>query len=194
MSFDKLHVRSAKEHKLRKHKDLLLQSVQSHIVPVFFQQGFSVVPRVQSGPTDRESAGTVPFELRRARPDGGIDLVEIQFMTYQRAAFRINACPVPREGMMTLGGHRNPEQLHAGGLHDHFEMYASPRWRSWFSLWFWRFRMPVKSDYDKLALRVAGFLPEVELALREAKLGPHMRRITIPQHAAVPTSGVAPSR
>ena len=178
---------------MRKHKDLLLQSVQTHILPVFIQQGFSVAPRVHSGPVERKSADTFPFELRRARPDGGVDLSEIQFMTYQRAAFRINVCPVPKEGMMTLGGHRKPEELHAGGLHDHFEMYASPRWRSWFSLWFWRFRTAVQSDYDKLALRVAGFLPEVELVLREGKLGPHMRRIAIPGRAPVLTPGAAPS-
>jgi hypothetical protein len=40
-----------------------------------------------------------------------------------------------------------------------------------------RFRSPVQADYEKLALRVAGLLPELELALREGKLGPHMRRL-----------------
>ena len=166
-----------KKYELRKHKQLLLKSVQTHILPVFIQQGFVVAPGVQM--VDRSTADTFPFELRRGRPDGGVDLVEIQFMTYQRAAFRINVCPVPKEGMTTLGGHRKPDELHASGLHDHFEMYASPRWWRWFSLWFWSLRTPVESDYDKLASRVAGFLPEVELALRDGKLGPHMRRIAI---------------
>ena len=50
---------------------------------------------------------------------------------------------------------------------------------------FWRFRTPVQSDYDKLALRVACLLPEVELALREGKLGPHMRKIVIPRGVQV---------
>jgi len=101
-------------------------------------------------------------------------------MSYQRAAFRINACAVPKGGMMTLDGYRTAGQLDAGGLHDHFEMYASTRWRRWFSLSFWRFRTPVQSDYYRLVLRVATFLPEIELALREDKLGPHMRKIAIP--------------
>jgi hypothetical protein len=87
---------------------------------------------------------------------------------------------VPKGGMITLGGHRTAEELDAGGLHDHFEMYASPLWRRWFSLSFWRFRRPVQSHYGGLALRVAACLPEVELALREGKLGPHMRKIVIP--------------
>jgi len=62
-------------------------------------------------------------------------------------------------------------------LKPQFEMYASQRWRMWFSLRFWRFRTPTQSGYDKLALRVAGLLPEVELALRKGKLGPRMRKI-----------------
>ena len=126
--------------------------------------------------------------LRRPRPDAGVDLVEIQFMTYQRAAFRINACAVPKEGMMTAGGHRAPEELFAGGLHDHFETHARPWLRSalralrveplgeWFSVWHWPLQSPA-ANYDKLAKRVARILPEVDFALREGKLGPHMRRL-----------------
>jgi hypothetical protein len=174
---DQLQARRAEKHKLGRHRDLLLESVRTHILPVFIQQGFAVTPRVHSGPI----ADIFPFDLlRRTQLDGAVDLAEIQFMTYQRAAFRINACAVPKEGMMTLGGHRTAEKLDAGGLHDHFEMYASPRWRRWFSLRFWRFRTPAQSDYDGLALRVATFLPEIELALREGRLGPHVRKIAFP--------------
>src|SRR5262245_33264033 len=133
---EKLQARRAKEHKLRKHKDLLLQSVQTHILPVFIQQGFSVTPRVPRDPVDRKSADTFPFGLRRARPDGGVDLIEIQFMTYQRAAFRINAGVAPKEGMMTVTGHWPAEEVCVHWLSEFFEMYASPWWRNSFSLWF----------------------------------------------------------
>lgn len=178
---DKHPARRANQHKLRKHRDLLLESVRTHILPILIQQGFAVTPRVHRGPADRNSVDTFPFELlRRARPDGGVDLVEIQFMTYQRAGFRINVCAVPRDGLMTLGGHRNAEELDAGGLHDHFELYDHPRWWIWFSLRFWRFRTPGQSSYDRLALRVAALLPEIELALREGKSGPHARKIVFP--------------
>ena len=115
-------------------------------------------------------------------------------MTYQRAAFRINAGVAPKQGMMTVTGHWPAEGVCVHWLNEFFEMYASSRWRSWFSLWFWRFRIPVQSDYDKLALRVAGFLPEVELALREGKLGLHVRRVVIPRRPPVLTpKGAAPS-
>ena len=175
---DRLQAGRAKEHNFRKDRDLLLESVRSHILPVFIQQGFIVSPRRHRDPVDRKSMDIFPLgEMRRARPDGGVDLVEIQFKTYKRPAFRINATAVPKEGMMTAGGHRTAEQLEAGGLHDHFEMYASPRWWIWFSLPFWWLRSPKQSAYEKLALRVASFLSEIDLALRERKLGPHMRPI-----------------
>jgi hypothetical protein len=149
-----------------------------HILPFFIQQGFVVTPRIPGSPVDRKSLDIFPFGgMRRARDDGGVDLVEIQFKTYKRAAFRINATAVPKAGMMTAGGHRTAEELDAGGLHDHFEMYASPRLWIWFSLRFWWFRSPVLSEYEMLALRVVSFLPEIDLALREGELGPHMRRI-----------------
>jgi hypothetical protein len=108
-------------------------------------------------------------------------LIEIQFAPYKGAAFRVNVGVAPKEGMMTLTGHWPAEEVCVQWLNEFFEMYASPRWRTWFSLRFWQFRMPVQSDYDKLTLRVAAFLPEVELALREGKLGPHMRRVVIPR-------------
>jgi hypothetical protein len=181
---NKLRARKAKEQKLRKHRDLLVESLRAHLLPVFIQQGFAFAPRVHSVSADRKTAGIFPFELlQRARPDGGVDLVEIQLMTYGRAVFRINASAVPKEGLMTLGGHRSAEELEAGGLHDHVEMYACPRWRIWFSLRFWSLRPPVQSHYERLALRVARFVPEIELALREGRLGPHMRRVVIPMPA-----------
>jgi hypothetical protein len=58
-------------------------------------------------------------------------------------------------------------------------MYACPRWFRFFSLWLYYLRSPKQADYDKLALRVAGFVPELELALREDRLGPHMRRLVL---------------
>lgn len=164
----------------RQHRDLLIESIRTHVLPALLQQGFTTIQRTRRSPTDEKSADIFPFEqLRRSKPDGATDLVEIQLMTYQRPAFRINVLAVPKEGLATFGGARSAEQLNAGGLHDHFEMYDHPKWWIWFSLRFWRFRSAAQADYDKLGVRVASFLPEVELALREGRLGPHMRRIII---------------
>jgi len=191
MTKNRLGVR---EQKLRKHKDLLIESVRRFLLTAFVNRGFSVSPRIHRGATatDRKSLDTFPFELlRRIRPDGGVDLAEIQFATYQRAAFRINASAVPKEGMITVGGHRSAEELNAGGLHDHFETHARPWLRpalrvlgleplgQWFSLCLWQLRSPNHAAYDKLATRVAGLVPEIELALSEGKLGPHMLPITV---------------
>src|SRR5690349_11421357 len=109
---DTLRPRREKEHKVRKHRDLLVDSVRTLILPALINQGFSPSPKKEYEQIDRKDQGTFPFGLlRRARADGGIDLVEIQFMTYQRAAFRINASAVPKAGMITLGGHRKADEL-----------------------------------------------------------------------------------
>jgi hypothetical protein len=128
MSFkDKLRARRAKERDARRRKDLLVKSVRALLLPAFIGRGFAPAPPANRSTTDRKSVNTFPFGLlRRPRADRGVDLVEIQFSTYQRAAFRINACPVPKEGMMTVGGHRSTGEIHASGLHDHFETHARP--------------------------------------------------------------------
>jgi hypothetical protein len=177
---DNLQARKTKERQLKVHKELLVESVRKYVLPAFAKMGFEVVPRIQgSSNVDRKSEGIFPLgSLRRARIDGGADLVEVQFMTYGRAAFRINACAVPKQGIRTLAGQRTADQIEAGGLHDHFEMYEYPRVWKWFALWLWRFRQPNQAAYDNLAVRVAGFVSEIERAITEGQLGPHMRRIS----------------
>ena len=90
---------------------------------------------------------------------------------------------------MTLGGLRTANEIRAGGLHTHFEMYALAFCRAWFSLWFWRLRLPVQTEYEELAKQVESYLPEVELALREDKAGPHMRKIVYPNRSAFDEPG-----
>jgi hypothetical protein len=98
---------------------------------------------------------------------------------------------VPKEGIMTLRGHHPAEEVAVHWLDQYFETHAH-RWLrpglralrleplgAWFSVWHWPYRSPTQSDYDKLALRVAGLVPEVELTLREGKLGAHMRKVAI---------------
>jgi hypothetical protein len=40
----------------------------------------------------------------------------------------------------------------------------------------------VQHDYETLAVRVASYEPELEVALREGSLGPHMRRLFLPYY------------
>ena len=82
---------------------------------------------------------------------------------------------------MTLTGHWPAQDLYVDWLNEFFIMYACPRWRIWFSVWRWPGRSLSQDDYDKLSIRVADLLPEIEMALREGRLGPHMRRVTIPR-------------
>jgi hypothetical protein len=168
--------------KAKEQTELLKQSLRTHLLPVLTNQGFEAAPPVPRGPVDREFVVSFPLwgRLIRAR-ESGVDLIEIQFAPRRRDAFRINMGVSPKEGMATLKGHWAAEDVLVHWLNEFFEMYASSRWRIWFSVRQPLFRSRTQGDYDKLALRVAGLVPELELALREGKLGPHMRRIVIPQ-------------
>ena len=193
MSFQKkLRARRAIEREAKRRKEALVESVRRHVVPALVRQGFVFAPQaIDRNAAERRAADIFPFApMRRARPDGGVDLVAIQFLTYQRAGFRINACAVPKEGMMTDGGPKTLDECVALGVHD-LETHARPWLRpalramrveplgQWFSVWHWPFRPPTQGDCNKLAKRVAGLLPEVETALREGTLGPHMRRMVL---------------
>lgn len=147
----KLQVRWAKERESKRRRALVEESVRTHVVPALIKLGFEPAPpRSRDEPYDRKHSGCFPTWGQFARARGSIvDKVEIQFSTYGRAAFRINATAVPKSGMITAGGHRAAEEIHASGLHDHLETHARPWLRpilkglrveplgEWFSLWRW---------------------------------------------------------
>jgi hypothetical protein len=167
----------------------LIESLRTHFLPSLIERGFSLAQLdVQRPPADRRYVQAFPLgRLIRAR-ESGVDQVSIQFATYGRNAFRINAGVVPPK--VIIATHIKLPAVAgfvASGLSEHFEMYASPNLWAWFTWgWFsarhWPFRSSVQRDYEKLASRVAGYVPELELALSEGKLGPHMRRMLLPHY------------
>ena len=82
---------------------------------------------------------------------------------------------------MTYTGHWPAEEVYVSWLNEYFVLCASRWWRSWFSVRKWPHQSPTPDAYEKLAMRVAGLVPELEVALREGQLGPHMRRVVIPR-------------
>lgn len=169
---------------VKERRDWLIESLRAHLVPVLVRQGFEIAPLTARGPIDRELIRSLPLGRMRRSREGGVDLVEVDFARYGRAAFRIFAGVVPRDGLMTFTGHWPAQDVYVGWLNEYFVMYAFPRWRVQFSVWCWPRQSPTQGDYDRLALRVAGLVPELELALREGRTGPHMRRV-IPRPAPV---------
>jgi len=170
-----------KSKSLKERRDWLIQGLREHLVPALISQGFELAPLPARGPIDRELVLSLPLGRLRRSTRRGVDLIEIQFAKYRRAAFRIAAGVAPRDGLMTFTGHWPAEDVYVGWLNEYFVMYAFPRWRVQFSVWHWPHQSPTQGDYDKLALRVAGFIPELELALREGRTGPHMRLWVIPR-------------
>jgi len=169
----------------RQRRDWLVESIRTYLLPALVDRGFEAAPRLNRGLVDREYTVSLPLGRLLRERESRLELAEIQFAPYGRAAFRINAGVPPKEGIATFTGRLAPEELDAGGLPYHFEMYAWPRWSIWFSVWRWPGRSLSQANYDKLAIRVASFVPELELALREGSLGPHIRKVVIPH----PSSG-----
>jgi hypothetical protein len=176
-----MHMLSASS--VGKHRDMLIKSLGLHLVPALVRHGFEPAPEVKRTPTDRESDLAFPLDrLIRVRGEG-VDMLEIQFAPHRRPAFRLNVGIAPKDGMMTATGHWPAEKVCVHWLNEFYEMYAYSRWRKWFSLPFLMIRRAVPADYEKLALTVSALLPEIELALRERKLGPHMRGVSIRRQA-----------
>ena len=104
-------------------------------------------------PVDREYVLSFPSwgRLVRAR-ESGVDLIEIQFATYRRAAFRINAGVVPTDGLMTDTGCLRAEEVAVHWLDEWFETHARPWLRpmlkalrleplgAWFSVSHWPYQ------------------------------------------------------
>jgi hypothetical protein len=181
----KLEARRAQEREAKRRRDLLEESVRMHLLPALIARGFEPAPPVvHSGPVNRDYLRSFPSwgKLIRAR-EPAADLVKIQFSSHGRAAYRVNACAVPKDGMMTAGGYKTAEECVELGICD-LETHARPWLRpglralgleplgAWFSVRYRPLRAPTHADYDRLALQVADLLPELELALREGKLGP----------------------
>ena len=171
-----------------KERRWLIESLQRHLLPSLVQHGFELAPsETLAAPVDRRYVRAFPLgNLVRVR-ESRVDRVSIQFATQDRNAFRINARVDPPKEIMNHKGIPPVPGYLARGLSEHFEMYASPKFWAWFT-WGWfsvrlsPFRTPGQSDYEKLAVRVAGFEQELELALREGRLGPHMRRVFLPYY------------
>jgi hypothetical protein len=160
----------------------LLKSIESHLVPAIIQLRFTQeIERTLKPPIDRRHTLAFPLpNLVRIR-DSSLDMIQIQFAPYRFNAFRINASIRLGEA---IGNDHTLSQIRGAVPNDRFEMYAHRRlwmfwWLSWFSVRPRPFGSPKQEDYEKLALRVASYVPELEDALREGKLDPHMRHVVI---------------
>ena len=168
----------------RRRRRWLVSAIREQLLPEFTRRGFEVLPLPESrdSPPDRQLIASRPFgRLRRRSTKGGFEYVEIQVAPRARAAFRLSIGVAPSEGIEGMFGHIAAENVLVGWLGEIFHLYSCPRFRSWFAVrrWLWEKRDATESDYQALVSRVIGLLPEVEQALGEGKVGPHIRRIIL---------------
>lgn len=152
------------------------------MVPEFAKKNFETVMLHSSEkhPIDRELIASMPFGLLRRRTDRGIEQVEINLSAHGRAGFNINLGVVPLAGIESSMGHIEAERVLVTWLDCYFVLCARRRFftpflvrRPWLS------RRPItEADYDRLVDQVVALLPEIDQALSDKKIGPHIRRVS----------------
>jgi len=163
----------------------LVDAIRDRLIPEFTSRGFEVVPFPKIGPTDWAGVAKNPFGRLRRRSASGFDLVEIDLESYGKAAFRLSIGVSSFGGMKTPNGHIAAEDVLVGWLDEYFVLYQRPWIWSFFpslanfSVWRLNRSRVTREAYDVLVAQVAGMMWEVELALRERRCGPHVRRVRI---------------
>lgn len=156
----------------------LKASLRDVLLPALHAQGFEPVALTEEEKRS-ELATAYPFgRLRRVR-GSDLDVVEIQLARYGKPAFRISAGTVPSTGFdHEVVGHVPAEDVWSSYLPLHYELYQVPLLRRWFSLWHWPGRQVTQADVGDLVTEVtASVIPELEGALREGRLGKHVKRM-----------------
>ena len=157
----------------------LRKAVKKHLLPVFEQRGFAIVPLGDEELRDRDNRLTFPFGRLRRASSGVFEVVEVQLDQYD-AALRINIGVVPKEGFTFSWGHAPGEDFPVTGLQDFHVLYPSPRTRRWFKVRRWPWTKVTEPDYVTLVKGIVDLVPEVEQVFKDGTCGPHVRHTHIP--------------
>lgn len=167
---------------MKKERRWLIDSIRNQMLPEFARRDFEIVKLHSSEqhPIDRELIASLPFGLLRRRTDRGIEQIEINLSAHGRAAFNINIGIVPDTGIESSTGYVEPERVLVTWLDCYFVLCARRRFFAPFSVRHpWWSRLPItEADYEQLVDRVVALLPEVDQALSNKKIGPHIRKVS----------------
>lgn len=168
---------------MKKERRWLVEAVRSQLIPEFLARGFELAPfsRAKQGATDREFVVSFPFGRLRRSVDRGFEQVEIQLAPHGRAAFRLNLGLIPFGGVEGILGHIAADDAGVHALPERFTLYSCPFFSLNFSVrrWMWSRRERTEDEYRALVARVVELLPEVDDALRNGKVGRHIRHTVI---------------
>jgi len=162
----------------------LVEAIRRRLLPELLRRGFESVPAPKAGPADWEALFDFPFGRWRRRGPRGVEIVEVQLLSYGRAAFRLIFGVPPAEGLRPFNGAFAAEDV-PGWLDEYYELYQHPSLWAWlpylayFSIKPWQKRSPEKDDYEALVTRMLPLLSEVDRALQRDGCGPHVRRVRI---------------
>jgi hypothetical protein len=163
---------------MSKERRWLREAIRLQLIPQLVERGFELGPFPTSklGSPDREFLVSFPFGRLRRRVAAGFEQIEIQLAPYNAAAFRLNLGVVPAGGVEGVLGHIAAEDAGVHSLPEYFALYSCPRFSLNFAVrcWWWSRRERTEDDYRALVAYVVGLLPEVDQALGDGKIGPHI--------------------
>ncbi len=166
---------------MTKNRKWLVKSIDEILLPSLRRAGFFVVPLSKADARSPEIRKAFPFGRLRRQRGVGFDQVEVQLDKHGRAAFRLNLGFVPVSRVVETEGSGEPDEFWVQYLSESAELCERGFWNKWFSIKHVLWKNVSEGDYRRLVMRVASYMPEVELYFisdrPSSKHVPHIRVI-----------------
>lgn len=156
----------------------LINALRKSVVRSIEARGFENVPFGKTDIVDREFKQSFPFGRFRRKSLNGLHLLDIEFAVQGKAKFRINAGVFPAEGFVDILSQTVlPEEAWVHTLLKSYVLAGGSKRNNWFyvSHWFWQ--TPTRQQFEDLASTASALIPEIENALSNGTVGPHLKFI-----------------
>lgn len=160
------------------HNKWLHKAIVEILIPVLQDRGFAWHKQRPAREVGREIVLGLPFGSMRRTNTNSVDIVEISLKKGDRSYFVLHAGSVPLKGARSwlTGRHYDADKIEICALEESWTMVNCKRLYalSYFGFRFKSLRTLSQEDYQDLIRRVVSYLPEIDDALRDGIIGPHM--------------------
>jgi hypothetical protein len=159
-------------------KEMLILAVESRLLKILFEEGFSKRNNVKS-PKSRELCVAFPLSSFVRKVGDIEELVEVQFDKHGRLMFTINFGLIPPEGLKLPWGNFAPDEIDSvASLEESYRLMRNPRLQRWFGVPIFSF------DKSRAILtsvnEATDTTPEMLKWFDSKVIGKHMQRIGYP--------------
>lgn len=167
------------------HNKWLHAAIVDILIPALQDRGFVWHKQRPASEVGREIVLSWPFGSMRRTNATSVDIVEITLKKRDRSFFLLVVGSVPLEGARNwfTGRHYSSEEIEICDLEELWQLVNCKRFfeLSYFGFRFKSWRTLSQKDYRDLVKRVVSYLPEIDDALRNRSVGPHMTYAKFPR-------------